>query len=278
MRTGDDGTVDRQARRQIHRATALIAFAAAAFCLFFQVNKGGPFRDINPFAEDPYDAVGSLAVQGALLIGVLTYARALRLRADPEQAAKARFILRGNALVLFAVWATLIADATAEVVHPMPLSGWGLVLLVELVLMFLLAAISTVTLAILAGRIQTPPVPRDLTLADAIDDLWALVRIPATTLRAVLPRPVVAWINGFTGDRLFARAEWLSPRCHPWRFACVLGLVVGIGLVLAQLQEGLPPNLQTGLLVAGIFISVELAATLLGFAALGGYLGLRPLS
>jgi hypothetical protein len=43
------------------------------------------------------------------------------------------------------------------------------------------------------------------------------------------------------------------------------------------LQEGLPPSLKIGLLVAGIFISAELAATLLGFAILGGYLGLRPI-
>ena len=45
---------------------------------------------------------------------------------------------------------------------------------------------------------------------------------------------------------------------------------------LAQLQEGFPPNLKAGLLVAGIFISGELAATLAGFAIFGGYLGLQP--
>jgi len=52
--------------------------------------------------------------------------------------------------------------------------------------------------------------------------------------------------------------------------------MAGVGLTLAHLQEGLPPNLPKGLLVAGIFISVEVVATLMGFAALGGYLGLRP--
>jgi hypothetical protein len=49
-----------------------------------------------------------------------------------------------------------------------------------------------------------------------------------------------------------------------------------MGLTLAQLQEGLPPSLKIGLLVAGIFISAEFVATLVGFAILGGYLGLRP--
>jgi len=45
---------------------------------------------------------------------------------------------------------------------------------------------------------------------------------------------------------------------------------------VAQLQEGFPPSLMIGLVVAGIFISAEFAATLVGFAILGGYLGLRP--
>jgi len=42
------------------------------------------------------------------------------------------------------------------------------------------------------------------------------------------------------------------------------------------LQEGLPPSLQVGLLVTGIYISGEFAATLMGFALLCGFLGLRP--
>jgi hypothetical protein len=48
--------------QRIHRVTALIAFAAVVFYLFFQINKGGPFRDVNPFGQDPYDAVGSFAI------------------------------------------------------------------------------------------------------------------------------------------------------------------------------------------------------------------------
>ena len=80
----------------------------------------------------------------------------------------------------------------------------------------------------------------------------------------------------FESDWLFARVPWLNPRRHPWRFACLLGLLVGVGLAVAQLQEGFPPNLSTGLIVAVIFILGEFAATLLGFAIFGGDLGLRP--
>jgi nicotinamide riboside transporter PnuC len=75
---------------------------------------------------------------------------------------------------------------------------------------------------------------------------------------------------------LFARLPWLNPRLHPWRFTAAIGLLVGVLLVIAKMQEGLPPNIAIGLLVAGIFISVELGSTLMGFAIFGGYLGLRP--
>jgi hypothetical protein len=268
--------MNRQTIQRVHRVTALVVCAAFAFYLFFQINKGGPFRDVNPFGQDPYDAVGSLAIQVALLIGVLTYARALRLHDDPSQAGRSRLILRGNVLVVSAILITLIADAIAELVRRFPPSYWGNVLLVELALMFVLTLACIIALTAVFTRIRTPTPPRDLTPADGIDDLWALVRIPVTKVSVFLPHALVEWIKRFNSDRLFARIQWLSPRTHPWRFACALGLLVGVGLVLAQLQEGLPPSLQIGLLLTGIFVSGELAATLAGFALFGGYLGLRP--
>jgi hypothetical protein len=82
--------------KSIHHLSAFTGVLAVLFALFFQVSKGGPFRDINPFGVDPYDAVGSFAFQGAFLLGVLTYARALRLCADPSQAFKVRYIRRGS--------------------------------------------------------------------------------------------------------------------------------------------------------------------------------------
>jgi hypothetical protein len=268
--------MDHATNRGVHRLTALITFTGLVFCLFFQVSKGGPFRQVNPFLNDPYDAVGSFAIQGALLIGILTYARALRLFDDPTQATKTRLILRGNGLVLFAIWITLVTDAVAEIVHPLPPSFWGYVLLAELTFMFLLALICSTLLMLVFRRIQTPAPPRDLTPADGIDDLWTLVRLPVTKASAFLPGAFVAWVQRFNSDPLFARVPWLDPRPHPWRFASTLGLLVGISLAIVQLQEGLPPSLEIGLLVAGIFIIGEFSATLLGFAIFGGYLGLRP--
>ncbi len=117
--------------------------------------------------------------------------------------------------------------------------------------------------------------PTNSTLADGIDDLWALVRVPLKMARGILPQPRIDGAGAFESEKLFARVAWLNPRIHPWRFACVLGFLAGACLIAAEAQEGPPPDVATGLLVAAIFLSVELTATLLGFAVFGRYLGLR---
>lgn len=262
--------------RRLHRVTATTGVIAVLFFLFFQVNKGGPFREINPFGVDPYDAVGSIAIQVALAIGILNYGRALRIWSDAEQTGKARLVLRGDALVLLAVLVTLAADWVAVSLHPISLSGWGALLLGELTALSLLVLAAAASLAGAARRIRTPTPPTDLTPADGIDDLWTLVKVPGKLMQRRIPARLQDWIETFTSDRFFRRAAWLDPRRHPWRFAALLGLVVGVAILLAQLQEGLPPSLEIGLVVAVIFIGVEFSATLAGFALLGGFLGLRP--
>jgi hypothetical protein len=64
--------------RRVYRSTAWTLITSIFFCAFFQINKIGPFREIRPFSVDPYDAIGSITVQGAFLIAVLSYVRALR--------------------------------------------------------------------------------------------------------------------------------------------------------------------------------------------------------
>jgi len=92
----------------------------------------------------------------------------------------------------------------------------------------------------------------------------------------VVPSRLLRWILTFESDRLFSGLPWLYPRVHPWRFAIAAGVFSGALVTLAQLREGLPPSLASGLAVGAIFIFGELAAVLAGFALLGGYLGLRP--
>jgi hypothetical protein len=262
--------------KSIHRVTALVTLSAVAFYLFFVISKAAPFRDINPFGDDPYDAVGSFGFQVALVAGILTYARALRLRESHAQAAKLRLILRGNMVVLFAILVTLVADAVAEIVRPFPPSYWGAVLDWGLVLMFVLCFSSVTALVAVFRQIRTPATPPNLTPADGLDDLWTLVCVPVTRAAAMFPPRFVGWVQAFHSDRLFSMLPWTNPRHHPWRFACALGAAAGVGLSVAHLQEGLPPSFAIFLLITAIFICFEFTAALAGFLALGGYLGLRP--
>ncbi len=263
--------------RRLYGISALCTIAAFLFAGFFQINKQGSFRDINPFAEDPYDAVGSFAFQAALLVGVLTFARALRQSKDPQPlGAGIRLILRGDGFVLAAIGLTLLADSVAVIRQPVVSSGWGGVLLAELAAMILLTAFCIFALMRFWLSVQTPPPPSDLTPADAIDDLWTLVRVPVQILGRFLPRGFVEWAGRMNSDRLFSRAGWINPGVHPWRFAAGVGALGGILLNLAQLQEGLPPSLAIGILVTGIFFFGEFFAVLAGFALAGVFLGLRP--
>lgn len=261
---------------RIHRITALILLITIVFSLFFQISKAGQVREINPFLNDPYDAVGSIAVQVALFVSLLSYARVLRWSTDPAQEPKARLILRGDILVLMAIFITLCTDLAAEFAVPMPDSYWGAILRLELGGMFFLIIVCGVGLwsAIKAAPTMAPL--SNLTLADAIDDLWSLVQVPVMRAGSLLPASISRWIQVMNSDRLFARLRWINPRKHAWRFTAFTGLLAGVLLILGQLQEGRPPNLATGLLVAGIFISVEFVATMLGYIIFGGYLGLRP--
>jgi hypothetical protein len=261
--------------KRVHRLTTLILLVAILFYLFFQVNKRSPFVEANPFASDPFDVVGSIAIQLALLISVLSYARLIRMRDDPAQV-KERLILHGNVLVLAAIFITLCGDVIAEFLQPVPPSVWRTLLIVELLSLFLLCSICGLALWLVFRGMPTRASPLNLTPADAIDDLWSLVRLPLVRAASILPPPMVEWVKRFNSDRLFTHFKQLDPRRHPWRFTAAVGLGVGLALWLVGFQEGLPPSLGIGILLLGINMTVELIATLLGFVIFGGYLGLRP--
>lgn len=267
--------MDRRTSLRIYRVTTATTLTAIVFWKFYDTTKHGHLRDINPFAQDPYDVVGSFAFQVALLVGALTYARALRLTESPSAAPRARLIVRGNAIVLGSIAATLLSDVIALILHPIPHSYWAYVVLLSLGLMCLLAFTCLVSLIVVLREIRMAPPPH-LTPADGLDDLWTPVRVATTKARRILPRGFVDWVADFNSDKLFAHFPWGHPRQHPWRFACLLSVLAGVAIYLSKLREGPAPSLRIALLVAAIFVTAETVAAILGFAILGAHLGLRP--
>jgi hypothetical protein len=269
---------------------ALSTFAASLiFWAFFQISKRWGFAAANPFADDPVDAIGSIAVQVALAVSVLTVARAASVsRVSTAPTYKTWLIVRGNSVALLAIAVTLSADIFMELQHPTwNESTWGMLLIVGLGTVALLTCAAALIAVSAARRLNAQQISKRQpsepsgSLGESLDDLWALARaILAWFSRRVpwLSRPL-CWIDN-VGNRLF---EWLmnwpliGPRVHPWRFCASVGLVIGVALAVVHgLEEGPPTNLALAMVVSSIFIGTEFVAVFVGYLALGGYLGLRP--
>jgi hypothetical protein len=128
------------------KVSALLTFVLAIlFYLFFQISKHQPaLSQVNAFADDPYDSIGSFGVQFALFTALLSLLRAFR----PYQEGRVldsqeRLLLRGTYLSCLSVAMTLAADIVAMIRHPVMWVGEpaGYVLAALVVGMVLLTAL-----------------------------------------------------------------------------------------------------------------------------------------
>jgi len=109
---------------RLKRSAVVVAAFAGFFYWGFMTAKHDPsLRDIVPFGEDPYDAVGSFAVIVAVLVAVLSLARAFRpYRSSGPSSAEVTYLLRSLATVALAALITVGSNAIAMVRHPSQLS------------------------------------------------------------------------------------------------------------------------------------------------------------
>ena len=269
------------------RRAALLTFAASLFFwAFFQISKSPNFIAANPFADDPVDAIGSIAVQVALAVSILTLARAAQISEAPTY--KSRLIVRGNSVALLAIGVALVADLYMEVQSPTwDISIWGELLVVGLGAVAAITCAAGLVTVTAARRLSAMPISEGPSigeggsLGEALDDLWTLVRKILAWFGRSLPwldRPL-HWIDHL-GNRLFEwmmNWPWIGPRSHPWRFCTIVALAAGVALATVHgLEEGPPINLALAVLVSSIFIGVEFIAVLISYLVLGGFLGLRP--
>ena len=103
------------------KVSALLAFGLAILLFpFFEVCKHAPaLSAVNPFAEDPYDAVGSFGIQLAPFLSLIALLRAFRPYPS-EQAPDSQRVLYARAACCscLSVAVTLAADVIAMVRHP----------------------------------------------------------------------------------------------------------------------------------------------------------------
>ena len=172
------------------------------------------------------------------MIGGLTWVRSLTLATGRAWLFHPVLILRGWVCVLAAIQITLATDAIAVLrspLAPVPAAG-GLLRMLGLT-----AAVALLgDLAVLVGCRQTEAVapPRNLTPADAIDDVLSVFQEVAFAAHSFLPTSLIEGIRRLNSRRIFSRIPWVAPDRHPWRFACSAGIVFGCALLAAQLAEG----------------------------------------
>ncbi len=276
---------NKSAVRSMWKLAWLAPVAELCFYAFFQTAKNGPFRAINPFLDDPVDAIGSIAVQLGLITSLLALSRGVQVHMDEQRLLpRGRWVVNSGLLTWLAVVVTLLADGTMEILHPSWAAGlWGQELFLGLLFVTDVALLLGISL-LRAMRAVKAAAARSSSdeagsLSGGLEDVWGLAKVVVDwcTRHLRFTRRPAAWLERM-GDRFLAwlKTTPVSPERHPWRFVMAAGVLVGFLLVLAGFQEGPPPNFRILLLLVAIFISVETSAALIGFLLFGGILGIRP--
>jgi hypothetical protein len=106
--------------RQLKVNASLTFVLAAVFYLFWQISKQQPsLLQVNAFAVDPYDAVGSFSTQLALFTATLSVIRAFRpYQPSSAIATQILYLVRAEYITCLSVAITLVTDIIALLRHP----------------------------------------------------------------------------------------------------------------------------------------------------------------
>jgi hypothetical protein len=105
-------------------SVAILALAVLFVVFFFRCKHAASLAGVNPFAEDPYDAVGSIGIQLTMFTALLCLLRVFRPYATGEPPAGQRsLIVQGWAVSVMSVSMTLVTDVMGSPALQVPL-GW----------------------------------------------------------------------------------------------------------------------------------------------------------
>jgi len=268
-------------RRSLRQNALAFAFIGLAFCAFFQASKHSPrLSAVNPFTDDPYDSVGSFAVQFVLFMVLVSLFRAFR-RPTPD-AEDAAIQVRGLLIAYIAAAFALVADLIAMLRHqPMWIAsraGDQLLALTGCLLLWTIAgsALLLFTTRILRlspfhtirTKIAVFPAavfilffyPEGLrqslageifTVLCGLALLFLVVRSIGTAFDSnagqprqldpgVLEKPHLRKLRGKTAGVTGLLNGWLRSPRHRWIFVVAAGIFIGAFLVTQELAEGGP--------------------------------------
>jgi Ca2+/Na+ antiporter len=279
----------------------IVFVLALAFFAFFDVTKHDPsLSAVNPFGEDPYDAIGSFGVQAAIFLGLLALLRAFRpFQAGAPSEEQRLFLLRAQLAAVLAVVITLVGDGVALARHP---SLWlgsaaGGRLSALLGGLFLCAVATGVLVYRSARNARGPARSRPWRRA-------ALVSLAAVVALALYPESIRQSTAGalFTvvvgalllfaplwavlaallpdGTAVSRREQrmasgWLARHTLQWVLVVCVGLFLGALLFVAEAtQEGVAQDVAKRVFVMLVFVGLETIGVMIGFGFLRTPLGL----
>ena len=285
-----------------YKVNACLAFVLAAlFYLFWQISKHQPaLSQVNAFAEDPYDAVGSFGTQLAVFTALLSVVRAFRPY-QPNKVLDSQkvHLVRAEYITCLSVAVTLAADIVAMIRYPSVWMGFpaGQILAALVVGMALLTALIGWLIHYATRESRLPSAHHRWTRAIGISLVGVLIlalypenvpqSVPGELLTVVVGATlfiasVWAWGMAISPslethgedfiDDLVSMYRWL--KAHTGHFSVLLTpfeKTLGSSF-LRPLVNWLNPRRHTwnGILLFGIFIGVLLAlAEAIGEGGLG---------
>lgn len=255
---------------------------AVLFAAFLQESKHLPIlAGANPFAEDPYDAVSSIAFQVGLVVAGVTALRAWRYRREANLPERPRtYLVRGAGIVILVVAVSLAADwigiaSTGDALMVTPLVA----VLAALTGLTGLGAIAFASATLLArGRSLGQSAGQSGETDDSLDDLFSVAQETRDRVLSLFPRLRPWWeevVRTTTRPWLAAWIAWFNPRRHLVRSVLLAATASGVALAVTHaLIEGASADLGLALQIAAFFIFGETIAACAGYALLGRFLGI----
>ena len=280
---------------------SIVCVLALAFFAFFDVTKHDPsLSAVNPFADDPYDAIGSFGVQAGIFLGLLSLFRAFRpFQTGAPFEEQRLFLLRAELAAVLAVVITLVGDGVALARHPsLWLGSAAGGRLCALLGGLLLCAVATGVLVYRSARNVRGPARARLWRRAARVSLAAVMVLalyPESIRQstagalftvvvgaALLFAPLWAVLAALLPDGAAASMReqrmasgWLARHTFQWvRVVCV-GLFLGALLFVAEAtKEGVAHDVSKVVFIMLVFVGLETIGVMIGFGFLRTPLGL----
>lgn len=269
-------------------ALAVLAMGAA-FCRYFLYAKhDGGLAPIIPFANDPYDSVGSFAVITSVLLGGLVIFRAFRpYRKNAATEVQQRVLVRTLMAIVLAVLITLAANLVAMGRHPTLWIGQaGAVQLVTL-------TIGIAVFALVVGYITCHPMGGDLRTASTSRVRAAFTILVFVAVLSLFPENIISNTTGelvalatgivllflpmsvlvvavvpYSTSEIGAASPTFRFSWIRWGAVLLLGIAIGSFFLLLELREGGGVPLARLMIVAASFIGAGTMGLVTGYVSL----------